>query len=380
MGELKRFSANIPLIYNKEDIHNYKEDSEFICGLTNNIVWSQTYDVCEKIEDGTGTILSCQEEMKYILSCGMQKENSHIPEDAFSLCVENVVAHNSEEAESILMPVLHNVCRVLSFQMNVQNCNKQGYQPRVQTDYKNIDWSQSVYEPYEEIMAESDEVDEYIDENGKKIQVIRFKSPKIVIKTAIHISMFTNLNEKEVIGLLHVSMDEKLDYMLEEYYVALGVEMITSKFYHLFTIVELIEQEYIGLSNSYHLFSKEEINQVIERIENSVEDLKQCYVKDAVRNQMSKITNIGRVDKLVNILREMGITEITNCGRPFEVNRQTIEQLIDLRNRCFHGGYRHRKDFKAMPMEDAVPMLLEVCQRAIQYRLEGTVSYGERYL
>lgn len=250
MGELKRFSANIPLIYNKEDIHNYKEDSEFICGLTN----------------------------------------------------------NSEEAESILMPVLHNVCRVLSFQMNVQNCNKQGYQPRVQTDYKNIDWSQSVHEPYEEIMAESDEVDEYIDENGKKIQVVRFKSPRIVIKTAIHISMFTNLNEKEVIGLLHVSMDEKLDYMLEEYYVALGVEMITSKFYHLFTIVELIEQEYIGLSNSYHLFSKEEINQVMERIENSVEDLKQCYVKDAV------------------------------------------------------------------------PMLLEVCQRAIQYRLEGTVSYGERYL
>lgn len=367
MNKLKRFSVKAPLTYNTTDIRSGEEDSQFLIGLEHDITWTSQYNVCEQIPEFSDCKIDRQETMHFRLQCGWQDEEIHLPESRFVLNIENVVAHNQEEAERMMEQSIHNICRVLSFQMNVHNCNKQGYQPRVQVNQKNVVWKENVYEPYEEVMKR-EESEEYIDENGNRVICVR-EVASINIETSVSATIFCCLKEEEFFKLFNVNMDEKMDFILEEYFIALGVEKMTSKFFHLFSIIEFVEKEYVSLAEADRLISDEDIEQVIEIVEGALTPDKRERILGTLKGQMMKMTNIGRTDKLVNILHAMNIMKIDNCAIPFDVNKKVIRELIDMRNRCFHGNGASGGAGKHISVELAVTQLLEICQRIIQYRM-----------
>lgn len=153
MGRLRCFSVDIILRYNSRDLNGNEEDSsEFIMGVKENIFWKKTYTINESLEDYPGNSIIAQEEMQFCLSCGWQNEERTLPENYFSLRVENIVAHEEKEAWGKIENSLLDICRTLSLQLNIHNCNKQSFQPRVQWENDSINWSAKPYEPYENLL------------------------------------------------------------------------------------------------------------------------------------------------------------------------------------------------------------------------------------
>ena len=64
--------------------------------------------------------------------------------------------------------------------------------------------------------------------------------------------------------LLYVDCsDTDLNYMLDEFYLALGQENRYSKFFHLFSIIEFIEKRYEDNNGASKLFDSEEIDVIV---------------------------------------------------------------------------------------------------------------------
>ena len=234
MGRLRCFSVDIILRYNSRDLNGNEEDSsEFIMGVKENIFWKKTYTINESLEDYPGNSIIAQEEMQFCLSCGWQNEERTLPENYFSLRVENIVAHEEKEAWGKIENSLLDICRTLSLQLNIHNCNKQSFQPRVQWENDSINWSAKPYEPYENLLDKLSEPVEYVDQNGMKHICIQVQS-KIGMKVSTSCILYGYLKKNEFLSLLNLEIDEKMKFLIEEYFIALGSENMTSKFFHLF--------------------------------------------------------------------------------------------------------------------------------------------------
>ena len=163
--------------------------------------------------------------------------------------------------------------------------------------------------------------------------------------------------------------DALVDYMIEEYFLALGQENMTSKFFHLFSIIEFVEKQYIDLAGASRLLSDEEIDHVMQGINDYTDFPKEKgnRILSSLKNSLANMTDLGRGAKLVNILRAMGIEKIENCGTVFAINKETIQPLIELRNTYYHGGHGQ----KVISMNEAVTRLMYLCERVIKYAISS---------
>ena len=142
-------------------------------------------------------------------------------------------------------------------------------------------WNSSVYEPFEELLQKKDDSVETTVVDGKKYQVITIESAPIVMSTSLYTKIYGKMPTNDF--LLYVECDDTdLNYMLDEFYLALGQENRYSKFFHLFSIIEFVE--------------------------------KRDRVCGALKQTLGNLTDIGRKEKLVHILHQMGIRDIKNCG------------------------------------------------------------------
>ena len=117
--------------------------------------------------------------------------------------------------------------------------------------------------------------------DGKKYQVITIESAPIVMSTSLYTKIYGKMPTNDF--LLYVECDDTdLNYMLDEFYLALGQENRYSKFFHLFSIIEFVE--------------------------------KRDRVCGTLKQTLGNLTDIGRKEKLVHILHQMGIRDIKNCG------------------------------------------------------------------
>lgn len=140
--------------------------------------------------------------------------------------------------------------------------------------------------------------------------------------------------------------DTDLNYMLDEFYLALGQENRYSK------LIEAITKAVMDIST---MVDREKRNRV-------------C---GALKQTLGNLTDIGRKEKLVHILHQMGIREIKNCGTEFEIDDKTIGKLISLRNKCYHGD-RKKADHSYMNIDLAVTQLMYLCEQIIIKQMKST--------
>ena len=229
----------------------------------------------------TNQIFRIEEPIHIHLFCENDAEHEGIPADFFKVEITNIVASDQEEARVFVKSYLYRICRTLSFFLSQNNCNKHSYQPRVETDVEHAVWKSSVYEPFEELLQKKDDSVETTVVDGKKYQVITIESAPIVISTSLYTKIYGKVPTNDF--LLYVECDDTdLNYMLDEFYLALGQENGYSKFFHLFSIIEFVE--------------------------------KRDRVCGALKQTLGNLTDIGRKEKLVHILHQMGIRDIKNCG------------------------------------------------------------------
>lgn len=106
-------------------------------------------------------------------------------------------------------------------------------------------------------------------------------------------------------------------------------------------------------------------------ISTMVDREKRNRVCSALKQTLGNLTDIGRKEKLVHILHQMGIREIKNCGTEFEIDDKTIGKLISLRNKCYHGD-RKKADHSYMNIDLAVTQLMYLCEQIIIKQMKST--------
>ena len=366
---LYKFSIKIPLVHNVSGIREDDLDSEFIMTMPENAVWQRTYSIwfADNEKDSIGN--NVEEIMKFTLSCDWRDEKNRLPVHNFVVEIDNVVARDEEQAMRLVEKDVHRICRTLSFQTSIHNCNKHSYQPRVQPDYYNVIWKESVYERDEEDTS-GDTVDEYIDENGTRVIRIRMSENTVGLRNRVGVfmTMSLQLHPEEFLKYYEIDMDADMDFVMEEFYVALGKEAMKSKFFHLFTIIEFVEKQYVDLAKAELLLNDGEILSILKAMDElqDVNSAVKSRVIDSVKGNLSRMTDIGRAQKLANILNGMGINEIKVGAETVCVDKNMVQALIDLRNRSYHGGVAHEGK-KYIPIEKAVVQLMEICQNIILY-------------
>ena len=367
---LNIFSIKIPLVYNVSAIREEDIDSEYVMGMAEDVVWQRTYAVGYDEKARGGVLDAVEEVMTFTLSCDCWDEGKRLPAHDFVRAIGNVVAQDEAQALQMVESDVHRVCRTLSFQASVHNCNKQSYQPRVQPDYHNVVWKQSVYKRDEGESVSDDTIDDYIDENGKRVIRIRIDENAVGIRNRISVflTLSVRLSPEEFLRYYAIDMDADMDFIMEEFFVALGKEVMTSKFFHLFTIIEFIEKKYADMAKAKPLLMESEIFSMLKVLDElpEVDSAVKNRVINSVKGNLTKMTDIGRAEKLVNILHGMGIDEIKAGAEAIRVDKKLVQSLIDLRNRSYHGGVS-QEGKKYVPMEWAVVQLMEICQNIIQY-------------
>lgn len=338
--------------------------------MVEDVIWQRTYTIGYDDKALDGVADTVEEVMKFKLSCDLRDEGNRLPAHNFVLGIENVVAQDEAQALQMVETDIHRVCRTLSFQTSVHNCNKHSYQPRVQADYHNVTWKESVYEWDERESVSDDTIDDYIDENGKRVIRIRMDENAAGLRNRISVFMTLSvqLSPEEFLQYYAIEMDADMDFIMEEFFVALGKEATTSKFFHLFTIIEFVEKQYVDMAKAKPLLFETEIFSMLKVLDElpDVESAVKNRVINSVKGNLIKMTDIGRAEKLVNILHGMGIDEIKAGAEAIRVDKKLVQSLIDLRNRSYHGGVSYEGK-KYISMEWAVVQLMEICQNIIQY-------------
>ncbi len=366
------FNVLIPLRYYTYDLHSEKKDSEYVMGLKQDVDWNVARMVEKPIPE-TNQIFRKEEPVHIHLFCENDAEHEEIPADFFKVEITNIVASDQDEARVFVKPYLYRICRTLSFFLSQNNCNKHSYQPRVETDVEHAIWGSSLYEPFEELLQKKKDSVETTVVDGKKYQVITVESAPIVISASLYTKIYGRMPTDDF--LLYVECDDTdLNYMLDEFYLALGQENRYSKFFHLFSIIEFVEKRYEESNGANKLLAPEEIEAIAKAVMNCsmmADKEKRNRVCGALKQTLGNLTDIGRKEKLVHILHQMEIREIKDCGTEFVVDNKTIGQLISLRNKCYHGD-RKNADQPYMDIDLAVTQLMYLCEQIIIRQMKST--------
>lgn len=95
---------------------------------------------------------------------------------------------------------------------------------------------------------------------------------------------------------------------------------------------------------------------------------KSKQILSTLKGNLSKMTDIGRAQKLANMLNDLNIPDIQVGGETIIINKENMQDLITLRNRYFHGDTSKEKK-KLIKIDAAVAELLEICLGIIQYKI-----------
>ena len=191
-----------------------------------------------------------------------------------------------------------------------------------------------------------------IENNKVKEKVYIEKTSKECDEISIHDSLSIgmiqdiDINSSEIEKWL-INNDTTYSFVMNEYYLAFGEENIKIKFFHLFTIIEFCEKEFKVNDKSQKILNKKSLTNIklkldgiiFEELEKQTEEIKNSKNKLITRigQVLGEITDLNRVEKIINILKYMGINSIEFLLNPVEINKDLIQELINLRNKSYHG-------------------------------------------
>lgn len=347
---LYEFFAQIPLIYNYYALYDAIPDSEFRVEYDAPLQWMVEEQITT---DGMVFPYQISIQVKNVYS---DRAKSHMPDARLECSVNGVVAENKEQALNILSGYINRLCKRLTFNFNLHNCNRHLYQPRVEPDWGSAKWSKVQYQVYLDWLHERED---------DAIQIPSYLYGACSVYSTSCVKIKTQ--ELDAQSWLQ-PLGEAQDFLMDEYYAALGSETVKSKFFHLFAIIEFIEHNYKQYQGTEEWFTREEL----ERLERSLDEVwkkNEYSFSKAQKNKlreilMSKVavaTKIGRAGKLLNILNQMGIYELKIMHETVAIDKKKLQHLIDLRNKTFHGEENEIGEYKK-----GVEFLLYLCEAIIR--------------
>lgn len=332
---LYTYNIKIPLIYNKFSIDDL--DSEFRFNLDRVVeeklkINYTVQDIPEYKDE-----LTFDDEMTIKIYCtyGNEKDNpSNVTPDPFITCLINgIIADDEQFALQIAEKYINSICRELSLVLNRRNANRHLYQPRIEADWRKTVINRDEYAPYLKKYSE------LVKENNKAFHL----TDRIQIRATMCLTIILRVPSDEIKIVKWLNNDNlDIDFVCNEYYLALGSENIKSKFFHLFTIIEFCEREYKGHNKSKPLISNKDIENIIDYLKENINFSNKENLLSRINKSLIDATDIGRAQKLLNILEWMGIKSYKKYKEEIFIDKRLIQSLIDLRNKTFHGAIKEK--------------------------------------
>ena len=265
--------------------------------------------------------------------------------------------------------IVDRICKRLSLVFIKHNNNKHLYQPRVEALWSKAVFNRCEYAPFVETTRE---ILDKIDGNNKTIHL----EDHIYINDSMHCIARISVPSDEIkIREWFLKNDDVVEFIMNEYHSALGTENIKSKFFHLFAIIEFCEKEYEEHNGSSRLLSDEEVYMIIARLEKQFDAKKREMIIPILKNDLMKANDTGRIGKLENILKWIGIEEYKQFGSDKAIDKKLLEKIIKLRNKSFHGTKENAEDVEKKYAE-AVEILLDIDEKILDFLMKS--SYQDK--
>ena len=361
------FNIKVPLTYNKFAILSNNPDTEHCYGFKESCEESfnevfTTYEIpgCEngyKFENEIKITLR-----KNILDNG---ENLELKEDPRLICeINGILVDDERSAKEFAEKIINRICKRLSLVFIKHNYNRHLSQPRVEPVWSEANYSHCQYAKFIEMKHK------VMEELAEKDNTI-WLDEGLSFGVKVHCITRTTIPCSEIkIGEWISDTDDVVDFLLDEYYSALGTENIKSKFFHLFAMIEFCEKTYENHNGSQRLLSDEEVNEIILRMKTQVDAKKRGNVVSILKSALVRANDTGRGGKLKNILKWMGIEKYKQCGIDKIINKEILDSLIDLRNKSFHGT-KEKAGEAIKKYAKAVEVLLYINEMILEFAIKN---------
>lgn len=369
-----KYNITIPLTYNKCVIRSNNPDSELryeieqFCEEEFEIVF-RTYEV-PGYGDGYDFKDIVKVKLYETITDNRQTSNIQRKDNHQLICeIDGMLVDDEIYARKFSEKIVDRICKKLSFVFIKHNDNRHLYQPRVEPM-----WSKAVFNRYE--------YDPFVKAKRKALEELDGNSKTIHLEDYMymHDSMYCiariTIPSKEIkIKEWLSKQDDVVEFLMSEYYSALGTENIKSKFFHLFAIIEFCEKEFEEHNGSSRLLSDEEVDMVIVKMEKQIDAKKREKIISILKNELMKVNDIGRVGKLENILKWMGIEKYKQFGYDKTIDKKLLSDITKLRNKSFHGTKENTDDAEKK-YADAVEVLLYIDEKIIDFLMKS--SYKDK--
>lgn len=368
------YDITIPLTYNRFAIRSNDPDSELryeieqLCEEEFKVVF-RTYEV-----PGYGGGYDFKDIVKvrlYETSTDNEQSGNFQRKDDFKLICEinGMLVDDEIYARKFSEEIVDRICKRLSLVFIKHNANRHLYQPRVEAMWSKAVFNCCEYAPFVETKRK---VLEEIDGNNKTIHL----EDHLYLHDSLYCIVRTSIPSDEIKIREWLSKeDDVVEFLMNEYHSALGTESIKSKFFHLFAIIEFCEKEYEEHNESSRLLSDGEVDMVIAGIENQIDAKKRERIISILKNDLIKVNDMGRIEKLENILKWMGIEEYKQFGSNKAIDKKLLADITKLRNKSFHGTKEKAEDVEKK-YADAVEILLYIDEKILDFLMKS--SYQDK--
>lgn len=364
------YYVEVPLTYNKFSIVTNNPSSEINYRLhnveTDLTIEIKSFDIpgCEEGKHFKNTVTVKLYSRDY-LTKNINIDKEEIPK---LFCeITGLLVTAEEYAKQVVEEIINRVCKELSLVFIKHNANRQSYQPRVEALWNQAVWRRKEYLPFVEARRKA------LEKDDGKCKTVVFED-NIYFRDSIYCMIYVDIPSDELpIQEWLRSKDDIVEFLMTEYYSALGTEKIKSKFFHLFSIIEFCEKEYEEHNGAKKIFSDDEVNNITSKISCCIDIGKRKKALSLLKSGLLKCTTIGRAKKLKNILQWMGIEDYSCCGSSQVITTKMLEKIIKVRNKTFHGT-KDSEEIINKKYTEIVEMLLYIDERIIDF-----VKTGNRY-
>lgn len=365
-----KYNITIPLTYNRFVIQSNNPDSELryeiaeFCEEEFKVVF-RTYEVPGYVD---GYDFEDDVKIKILANisdkrgCGTLQEKGNCR----VICeIKGMLVDDEIYAKKFSEEIVDKICKRLSLVFIKHNANRHLYQPRVEPVWSEAVFNRCEYAPFVEAKRKACEK---VDSNNKTL----YLQDCMYIRDSIYSIAQISIPSEEIrIGEWLSKTDDIVEFLMNEYYSALGTENIKSKFFHLFSIIEFCEKEYEGHNGSSRFLMDEEVDIIIEELQKQIDTNKRSKIVSILKNNLVKVSDIGRVEKLENILKWMGIETYRRFGSDKTIDKKLLSELTTLRNKSFHGTKENAADTEKK-YADAVEVLLYICEKILDFLMKGS--------
>ena len=323
------YSATIYIDYNRYDIHGMDKSSSMIFKLQEPIKLFLEKSLCKK-----------EYNISQALEVTIDNVGDMYTDEGYKILISFIDAKDRADARNKASSVTKHICSSMDLFLSGNNHNTHNYQPRTFFEKSKIELK-------EEYTRKAEDTD-----------IVSFATN---IEIGLQTTMFLTIPPDGFDKFYYAYLNDEAKMLIDTYRKALGIKDVESKYFNLFTIIEYIESKYSGYNKEQLLFTKEERKQILNNIQDWVYN-KNANVRSSLSQCLSRLTDINRAEKLMNILKHLAVTDKDEGIYPYKVSNKQIQEFINQRNRLYHAGSNRKNN----SLEILTIQLMDLCFKIIE--------------